>query len=216
MTENSEKTFFTQLEARVVACLMEKQLTTPNNYPLTLNSLMLACNQKSNREPVMNLTEGQTGHTVNQLEARNLIRIDYGGRSNHISHSVMNALNLDKQKQAILTVLMLRNPLTLNDIKARTNRMVQFSDVNEIHQQLQKLIDNDMPKVVRIPKSLGSREDRYSHLLCGEVKQQEIETHVISTGRINITKQQNLEDRVLALEGKVEKLLITLDEINEK
>lgn len=219
MTEQQEnnqtqvkQNFFTQLEARVTACLMEKQLTTPNNYPLTLNSLMLACNQKSNREPVMNLTEGQVGHTVNQLEARNLVRIDYGGRANHISHCAMNALNLNKKKQAILTVLMLRKPLTLNDIKARTARMADFEDVNEIQQNVQKLMDDDFPKVIKIPKQAGSREDRYTHLLCGKIKLESQQNKPeITTGRINITKQLKLEDRISALEEKVDKLMQLLD-----
>ena len=212
-TENEKKQFFTSLEARVIASLMEKQLTTPNNYPLTLNSLMLACNQKSNREPVMELTEGQVGHTVNTLKDRGLIDIDYGGRSNHISHRVMGSLNLNKKMQAILTVLMVRSPLTLNDIKARTNRMVEFNDLNDIQQNLDKMISAEMPLVVRIEKSAGSREDRYTHVLCGEIITPTTVTkdNVVLGKRVNITHQLKLEDRVAVLEEKVEKLMQLLD-----
>jgi uncharacterized protein YceH (UPF0502 family) len=218
-TENNEtnkKSFFTSLEARVIACLMEKQLTTPNNYPLTLNSLLLACNQKSNREPVMDLTEGQVGHTVNTLKDRGLIDIDYGGRSNHISHRVMNALSLSKKKQAILTVLMVRAPLTLNDIKARTNRMVEFDDLNDVHETLDKMMDGDDPMVVRIPKVAGSREDRFTHLLCGEVIQVQVQNTPIQESptlgkRVNITQQVKLEQRVATLEEKVSQLMQLLD-----
>ena len=206
------KTFFTQLEARVLACLMEKQLTTPNNYPLTQNSLLLACNQKSNRQPVMNLTQGQVGHTVNQLERRNLVRIDYTGRASHVAHCATNALELNKKKQAVLTILMLREPLTLNDIKARTARMVDFEDANEVHEIVQQLVEADMPKVVQLPKSHGSRENRYTHVLCGEVKIEEEQTPVIAKGRVNITKQKKLEDRIVALEQKVEKLMRLLED----
>jgi len=209
-TENQNKTFFTSLEARIIACLMEKHLTTPNNYPLTLNSLLLACNQKSNREPVMNLTEGQVGHTVNTLKDRDLIGIDYGGRSNHISHRVMNALKLNKKKQSILTVLMLRAPLTLNDIKARTNRMVEFEDANEIHQILEDMMGGDRPLVVCIPKAAGSREDRFTHLLCGDIEMEESPKQQTFT-RVNVTKQTKLEDRVTALEEKVEQLMQRLE-----
>lgn len=210
-TSNQEKNYFTSLEARVIACLMEKHLTTPNNYPLTLNSLILACNQKSNREPVMNLTQGQVGHTVNTLKDRGLVGVEYGGRSDHISHRVMNALGLNTQKQAILTVLMLRKPLTLNDIKARTHRMVDFEDVNEIHQVLDKMMQGDKPLVQLIPKATGSREDRFSHKLCGEVDIPSATSSapISSTigKKVNITKQLKLEERVEILEDKVEELM---------
>lgn len=211
--EKNDKPYFTTLEARVIACLMEKQLTTPNNYPLTLNSLMLACNQKSNREPVMELTEGQVGHTVNTLKDRGLIDIDYGGRSNHISHRVMGSLNLNKKMQSVLTVLMVRAPLTLNDIKARTNRMVDFDDINDIHQTLDKMMSAEIPLVQRIAKSAGSREDRFTHVLCGEIntKPTKVSDGVVLGKRVNITQQIKLEDRVAALEKKVEKLMQLLD-----
>ena len=210
-TENQNKSFFTTLEARVIACLMEKQLTTPNNYPLTQNSLMLACNQKSNREPVMELTEGQVGHTVNILKERGLTDIDYSGRANHISHRVMGSLNLNKKKQAILTVLMVRAPLTLNDIKARTSRMVEFDDISEIQNTLDSMISAELPLVVRIEKTAGSREDRFTHLLCGEVSS--IKPDIIPQlgKRVNITKRVKLEERVTELEEKVEKLMQLLD-----
>ena len=211
-TTSQEKAFFTSLEARVIACLMEKHLTTPNNYPLTLNSLVLACNQKSNREPVMSLTEGQVGHTANTLKERGLVGVEYGGRSDHISHRVMNALGLNKHKQAVLTVLMLRSPQTLNDIKARTQRMVEFEDVNEIHQVLEKMMQGDAPLVVCIPKAPGSREDRFTHLLCGEVELPTNQSNVVESNqnigkKINITKQLKLEERIEVLEQKVEELM---------
>jgi len=227
-TQNNEKSYFTSLEARVIACLMEKQLTTPNNYPLTLNSLLLACNQKSNRDPVMHLTEGQVGHTVNTLKDRGLIDIDYGGRSNHISHRLVNALELSKKKQSILTVLMVRAAITLNDIKTRTQRMVEFDDLNDVHATLDKMMGGENPLVVCLPKAAGSREDRYTHLLCGEVTQQSKTTVENSTigQRINLTRQKKLEgsiieqsqcdnkqleDRIEALEKKVDHLMQLLD-----
>ncbi|HHL31889.1 MAG TPA: DUF480 domain-containing protein [Oceanospirillales bacterium] len=209
---NNEKPFFNQLEARVIASLMEKHLTTPNNYPLTINSLILACNQKSNREPVMNLTEGQVGHTVNALKDRGLVGVDYGGRSNHISHRVMNVLQLNTKTQAILTVLMVRKPQTLNDIKARTNRMADFASIEEISELLNEMMQRDKPLVVRIPKSAGAREDRYSHLLCGEVDRQPKTVAPIiqqqSNSDAEITK---LQQRLTELEAKIEKLMQLLD-----
>lgn len=203
-----EKTFFTQLEARIVASLMEKQLTTPNNYPLTLNSLVLACNQKSNREPVMNLTQGQVEHTVNFLRDKDLTGVDYGGRSNHITHRVMNALNLDRKTQSILTVLMLRAPQTLNDIKMRTNRMVDFEDVNEIKTILDKMINADESYIVQIPKAPGSREDRYTHTLCGkvEIPQTPVGQPPSQSSTRSTNELESLLNRLKRLEARVEEL----------
>ena len=207
-SENQSKAYFTEIEARVIASLMEKQLTTPNNYPLTMNSLMLACNQKSNREPVMNLTEGQVGHAVNQLENRDLVGVDYGGRANHITHRVMTALDIDRPQQAILTALMVRKPLTLNDIKNRTNRMVDFADVNEIHATLKKMMDREQPLVLHIPKPAGSREDRYTHLLCGDVDLAALDlTSKPSTTVRNSDELEALKNRIEKLETQVEKLM---------
>lgn len=206
-----KKPFFTQLEARVVASLMEKQLTTPNNYPLTLNSLVLACNQKSNREPVMNLTQGQVEHTVNILRDNNLAGIDYGGRANHITHRVMDELNLDRKAQSILTVLMLRAPQTLNDIKMRTNRMVDFEDVNEIKTILDEMIAREDSYVVQIPKASGSREDRYTHTLCGELKITQTQTIKSNTPQAamptrGVNEIESLLNRLKKLEARVDQL----------
>jgi uncharacterized protein YceH (UPF0502 family) len=215
----NEKTFFTQLEARVIACLMEKHLTTPNNYPLTLNSLVLACNQKSNREPVLNLTQGQVEHTANVLRDRNLVGIDYAGRANHITHRVMNALNLDRKKQSILTVLMLRSPQTLNDLKMRTNRMVDFEDVNEIKNILDDMINTDESYIVQIPKAPGSREDRYSHTLCGKVEithpQKNSNSHSTETPVKAKNELDSILNRLKKLESRVEELESTKNKLSE-
>ena len=127
----------------------------------------------------------------------------------------MNALSLNKQKQAILTVLMLRNPQTLNDLKTRTQRMVDFEDVNEIHQVLEKMMQGDEPLVVCIPKAPGRREDRFSHLLCGPIDLSPVQSGSIEASpgnenigkKVNITKQLKLEERIEVLEQKVEKLM---------
>ena len=177
------KTYFSAIEARVIGALMEKHLTTPKNYPLTINSLTNACNQKSNREPVMKLTEGQIGHTVNALVERKLAGLDYGERANKVTHRVCTELNIDRKQQAILSVLLLHKPQTLNDIKARTTRMVEFSGIEELQQSINNMIEREMPLVVLIPKGPGRREDRYAHSLCGEVSAADIEKDaVVLTG----------------------------------
>jgi uncharacterized protein YceH (UPF0502 family) len=206
----AEEAFFDATEARVMACLMEKQLTTPNNYPLSMNSLLLACNQKTNRVPVMNLTEGEVGHTVNQLEGRKLVGVDYGGRATHVTHRVMTEFDIDRKQQAVLAVLMVREPLTLNDIKTKTGRMEDFSGVDEVMAVIESLIERDQPLVIRIPKGPGSREDRFTHLLCGEVDVSIPLSKVKAsgTGRNEQTSRlDELEARVAQLETQIQQLL---------
>ncbi|WP_299871384.1 YceH family protein [uncultured Cocleimonas sp.] len=200
-----EPAYFTAMEARVIGALMEKHLTTPNNYPLTLNSLCNACNQKSNREPVMKLTEGQVGHTINILVERKLAGIDYGDRSNKISHRVCNELAIDRKQQAILTVLLLRKPQTLNDIKTRTARMVDFESNEEIHDTITDMIEREMPLVTLIPKGAGRREDRFAHTLCGEVSVEEIEKDpvMVTSTPVDNDRLDALEARIAAIEAKL-------------
>jgi uncharacterized protein YceH (UPF0502 family) len=190
---------------------MEKQLTTPNNYPLSMNSLLLACNQKTNRVPVMNLTEGQVGHTVNQLEDRRLVGVDYGGRANHVSHRVMTVWDIDRKQQAVLAVLMVREPLTLNDIKTKTGRMEDFAGLDDVMEVLESLMDREEPLVVKLPKAPGSREERYTHLLCGEIDVEEVLSQVktVSTGKTG--RMDALEQRVEQLEEQVKQLMALLD-----
>ena len=204
-----DEAFFDANEARVMACLMEKQLTTPNNYPLSMNSLLLACNQKTNRVPVMNLTEGEVGHTVNQLEARKLVGVDYGGRATHVTHRVMTAFDIDRKQQAVLAVLMVREPLTLNDIKTKTGRMEGFKGVDEVVAVIESLIERDQPLVIRIPKGPGSREDRFTHLLCGEVDVSTPLSKVKASGTSRTeqtSRLDELEARVAQLEATVKQL----------
>ena len=210
LEEQQQKPFFTPLEARVIASLMEKHLTTPNNYPLTMNSLTNACNQKSNREPVMNLTQGQIGHIINLLVERKLAGIEYGERANKITHRVCTELDLDRKQQAVLTVLMLRAPQTLNEIKTRTARMADFSGIEAVQEVINTLIERENSLAILIPKSAGRREERFTHTLCGEVKIENIskEPAMLDAVAIENDRLDALEARILVIE---EKLGITLD-----
>lgn len=207
--KSSHEIQFDPIESRVMACLMEKQLTTPNNYPLSMNSLLLACNQKTNRVPVMNLTEGELGHVVNQLESRKLVGVEYGGRATHVTHRIMTVLGIDRKQQAVMAVLMVREPITLNDIKTKTARMEDFAGVEEVMAVLESLLERDEPLVIRIPKGPGSREERYTHLLCGEV---DVSTPLskVTTSTTQNSKQSSrldeLEARVEALEAQIKQL----------
>ena len=166
---NVDSAMFDNKECRIIASMMEKELTVPDTYPITLKSLVLACNQKSNREPVMALTEGEVGHICNGLKERDVVEIDFGERAYRYNHKIKRLLSIDKNQQALLTVMMMRTPQTLNDLKARTARMCDFSDTGEIKSVLESLIEREQPLVKLIPKGMGQREDRYTHLLSGEV-----------------------------------------------
>jgi uncharacterized protein YceH (UPF0502 family) len=153
----------------------------------------------------MNLTEGQVGHTVNALVERKLAGIDYGERSNKISHRVCTELDIDRKQQAILTVLLLRKPQTLNDLKTRTARMVDFESNDEIHDNLIAMIEREMPLVTLIPKGAGRREDRFAHTLCGEVSVEDIEKDAVSISSIPLDNDRldAIEARLAAIEAKL-------------
>lgn len=156
------------LELRVLGCLMEKQMTTPDYYPLTLNGLVTACNQKSSRVPVMSLTPSQVGGVVNGLRNRGLVTARMDGRADKFEQHFSRKLSLNSKERAIVCVLMLRGALTLNEIRINTGRMVSFDEGEELQQLIQGLMEREEPIVVRIPRASGQREDRYMHLLCGE------------------------------------------------
>ncbi len=209
---DSKESLFTDVEVRVLACLMEKQLTTPDSYPLTLNSLMLACNQKTNRHPKMKLNQGELGNITNNLSDDNHVRIKYGSRANKYSHALRGNFYLDRKQQAIMCVLMLREPLTINDIAARTARMVEFDSNEEIENCLKSFMTRATPLVQRIAAGSGRREDRYTHTFCGSITAEEIvsskptqlKTEHVDTG---------LENRVAELEARVKSLEEMLDQL---
>ncbi len=199
----NNEALFTAEEARVIACLMEKQLTTPHNYPLTLKSLVVASNQKSNREPVMRLTEGEVGHIINLLEEQGYVSIEYGERAYRVYHRMRSKLTLEPKQQAVLTVLMLRKPQTLNDLKARTSRMADFSGTEGIEEILVDFMQRDTPLALRFPAASGRREDRYAHTLCGEVTEEQIQQPYAKAEKDDPDRMALLEARISDLEKRV-------------
>ena len=165
--QSPEQVRLTPVEARVLACLMEKQRTTPDQYPLTLNALTSACNQKSSRNPVMHLEQGEVGHTINTLRDRDLIHASLTGRSERYDHRMGGALDLRREGLAVLTVLMLRGPQTLGEIRTNSARLAEFPSLDAVHETIRSLIERDPPLVLELPRSPGRREERYAHLLCG-------------------------------------------------
>jgi uncharacterized protein YceH (UPF0502 family) len=158
----------TTIEARVLGSLMEKQLTTPDAYPITLNSLLLACNQKTSREPVSNYESGEIQRCASQLQDKNWIAVDYSARAARYDQRLTRVLGLDKATQAILNVLLLRGPQTLAELLTRTQRMFEFENIQAVEEKLDYLCAKTTPYFVRIPRAPNQREDRYMHLLCGQ------------------------------------------------
>ncbi len=165
------------LEARVIGCLMEKQITTPDNYPLSLNALTAACNQKSNRDPVMSLSETAVQQTLDILASKHLVSDRSGfssGRVTKYKHRFCNSefgsLQLTDQEFGVICVMLLRGPQSPGELKTRTNRLCEFSSNAEVEQVLRDLIHREEdPFVVEIPRQPGQRDARYMHLFCGEI-----------------------------------------------
>lgn len=158
----------TAAEIRVLGSLVEKQLTTPQQYPLTLNSLTLACSQSSNRDPVVEYDEPRTEAAVTSVKTRGLVRFvhpSHGRSALRYSHTLDEALGLETRPLALLAVLMLRGPQTLGELRTRTERMVQFSDLHEVQAELDALAARTEPLVQRLPRGPGQKEDRYGQLL---------------------------------------------------
>jgi uncharacterized protein len=164
------------LEARVIGSLIEKQITTPEQYPLSLNALVLACNQKSNRDPVLELTDQAVQQLIDALSRKHLVieKSGFGSRvpkyQQHFCNTEYSALQFTPQERAILCELLLRGPQTPGELRSRASRMAPFSDVTEVETALEHLAQNPAgPRVAQLPREPGRRDSRYAHLFSGEV-----------------------------------------------
>jgi len=197
------------IEARVLGSLMEKQLTTPDAYPITLNSLVLACNQKTSREPISNYESGELQRCASQLQDKDLIRVDYSARAARYDQRLTRLLSLDKATQAILNVMLLRGPQTVAELFTRTQRMFEFENTKAVEEKLEHLCAKTTPHFVRIPRAAGQREDRYMHLLCGKPDLDAIAA-MTSSSKISAVaddgKTGQLEQKIETLEQQVNRL----------
>ena len=161
----------TEVEARIVAALIEKQLTTPEYYPLTMNALLAACNQKSNRDPVVVFDEDTVGKALEILRDKNIVYVFYGSTSRvpKYKHILPDVLELEPSETAILCVLMLRGAQTLGELRERTSRLYEFTDLNEVNETLENLARREDPLVLKLERLPGQKEARFAHLLSGEV-----------------------------------------------
>ena len=160
------------LEARVLAVLVEKQLTVPDTYPLTLNSLVAGCNQKTSRDPIMHITEAEAQMALDALRGRNLVMETYGasGRVMRYEHNAGRVLKLPSAMVALLTVLMLRGPQTPGELRSACDRLHRFADISALEAALDDMTNRPSGAMaVKLAKQPGSREHRYAHLICGPV-----------------------------------------------
>ena len=187
------------IEARVLGCLMEKAATTPDVYPLTLNAVHVACNQKTNRDPIMNAELGDIGHALHTLQEKNLVRVVHGARALRYEHTMDAALNLTPRPRALIALLLLRGAQTQAELYTRGERLADFSDPAMIGDMLDRLISREPALVARIGRGPGQREDRYMHLLSGPVSIDDLPTRRSDPGT-STSSAGDLEARLEALE----------------
>ena len=210
------ETLLSEAEVRVLGSLAEKQVTTPDYYPLTMNALVHACNQISNRDPVVQYDERQVAEAVDSLRLKNLVYIFYGAESRvpKYKHMMREVLGLSPPELAALCVLMLRGPQTVGEVRGRTGRLYEFADLREAEATLEGLAQRDEPLVFKLPRQAGRKEARYAHLLSGQpVVEDEAESQPASTA----PRSRGAEsERVARLEAEVERLSGELAEMRRQ
>lgn len=209
MDASTDLPVLTAAEARVLGCLVEKQATTPDVYPLTVNAAQSAANQKTSREPVMSLYPGAVHQALRQLEQKGLARQVYSSRAERYEHALGTALRLVPQQVGLLCLLLLRGPQTVGELLARGERLASFADTEDVRHHLQRLIEREPALVVRVPAAAGRREDRYQHLLCGPVDVEALGAAVAASAPA--PAEDALESRVQALEREVAELRAALE-----
>jgi uncharacterized protein len=198
-------------ELRVLGSLLEKQRTTPDTYPLTLNGLRAACNQSTNRDPVVQYDEATIRDALHHLSRRRWTRLtsSHGSRAAKYRHLLEEELRVGREQQAVLAVLMLRGPQTPGELLARSERLYHFGDSTELHAVIEGLIEREL--VVRLGRRPGQREERYAHLLGGEAPEEE----AIAPAAAPSDDRSGRSDRIDRLEREVADLRAQLQELRE-
>ena len=192
------------IEARILGCLIEKEATTPEAYPLTANAVVVASNQKNNREPVMELELGEVGHALREMTDKRLVRVVDGSRAQRYEHRFAQYWSVTTRQQALLAVLLLRGPQTLVELHTRSERLGGITDIDDIRLSLERLMQRTPILVVNLGRAAGQREDRYMHLLCGPVSASDFAAGASNTSAPS--KRGGLEARLEALEAEVDTL----------
>ena len=213
----------TPAEARVLGSLMEKAATTPDYYPLSLKAVVSACNQKSNRDPVMNLSEAEALEALEGLSAKRLARerSSFGSRVSKYEHRMSGTLGLthefSREESAVLCVLMLRGAQTLGEIRSRSQRLFEFGDLRAVEQTLNGLMSrDDGPYVAQLARQPGRKEARYAHLLCGEVEAESAESSEAPVPAGARSGGAREDDRIAALERGLQELRDELETLKKK
>ena len=208
----------TDNEARVIGCLLEKSAVTPDQYPLTLNALTNACNQKSARDPVMNLDPGVVQHTVRTLQEKHLIRVEENFKTQkekytqRLCNTPFSDYQFNPAEYASVCVLLLRGARTPGEIRANSGRLHEFSDNSAVVEALTSLIDRtEGPVVVELPRTPGRKDPEYMHLLCGPVEFAAADTHPAVDQQRRAARQPGLEERVSTMEAELAELRILLE-----
>jgi uncharacterized protein YceH (UPF0502 family) len=220
----------TPTEARVLGALIEKEITTPEYYPLSLNALVNACNQKNNREPVMALDEVEVRQALHGLEDEHLAAAVRGdSRVPKYEHQVQEVFNFTRGEIAVICVLLLRGPQTPGELRGRTERMYRFDELSDVQTVLQKLMAREPALVKVLPRQPGTKEARYAHLLCGDVQAFEPATasaHASSyssasssatlSSSLSSEEETELKERMAELEAEVAILTRELGELRQE
>ncbi|MFY9260920.1 MAG: YceH family protein [Gallionella sp.] len=205
---------FTLLETRVLGVLIEKEKTVPDSYPLSLNNLVLGCNQKTARDPVLNVTEQEVHLALDTLRTHSLIVESSGGRVMRYAHNARRVFKLPEQSVALIAILMLRGPQTAGELRSNCDRLYKFGDISSVEAFLDELAEAASPWVVKLPKLPGSREHRWAHLLSGEVEMVQLhdEPAYVSPPNLDASEVIALSAHVIKLQSEV----VALREIVEK
>jgi hypothetical protein len=209
----------TDSEARVLGALIEKDITTPDYYPLSLNALVNACNQKNNREPVMNLNEEEVRAALSGLQDQRLAGPARGAdsRVTKYEHRIQEVFNFTRPETAVLCVLLLRGPQTPGELRGRTERMFQFEHLDDVQSTLQRLIERDPPLVRVLPRQPGTKESRYMHLFSGDVEVQQPEPARLSgIGNSDSQRIARLQDELSILRGEIDSIKQQLAEFKKQ
>lgn len=205
----------------MLGSLVEKQLTTPQQYPLTLNALTSACNQTSNRDPIVSYDERSVEQAVTSAKTRGLARFvhpSHGRSAIRYAHTLEEALGVDQRQLALLAVLMLRGPQTAGELRTRTERMAEFEGLSDLERELARLAERDDPLVVRIGRRPGQKEDRFAHLLGdSEVREtQSAQSHHLDTvAETHVERRRDLASELDVLREEVSDLRRQLEELRE-
>lgn len=197
-----------EVECRILGSLLEKEVTTPEYYPLSLNALVNACNQKSNRDPVMNLDEAVVRQTLRSLEGQSLVRSvsPADSRVTKYEHRLQEAFNFYRHEIAILCLLLLRGPQTPGELRSRSERMHSFDDLSAVQSSLQHLMKREPPLAKPLPRQPGTKETRYAHLLSGDVVQAEPELMVTAhtlERSVDGDRVRQVEEEIAGLKNEI-------------